>query len=315
MTKFTFPLLLILLSSCSRPATELNTISQEPVFQQSLSNKSEEATPPSEPEYAGITIDQIFPITSHISAIDEDGVENERDLGAEGLTVRITRYVPVTLRRSGRSVLHFKRRSAGFWETGVGVSHLLGRERTELYVVASGPGAVCCTNYSIVDISSEKPRSVFHSEDFGTFRNPMEIFDADKDGVYELVQFDSCMRYFMDDCGSCSPEPRVVFKYDKRVRTYQPAPLLQQEFAAESMNQTEKWLKEKQDELVKNDDPVLRYELYRSALSYVVDLLHLGEEHKAWKSFKRYIDDEKVRRELKRRLSHCAYYNALEPKK
>ena len=27
-----------------------------------------------------------------------------------------------------------------------------------------------------------------------------EIFDEDGDGVYELVQFDSCLRYFKDDC-------------------------------------------------------------------------------------------------------------------
>jgi hypothetical protein len=270
---------------------------------------------PSETEYTGITIDQIFPISSYISAIDEDGAENEKDIEAGGLTVQIKRYVPLRLRRNGRNIFHFKNRPEGFWETGVGLSHLLGPERTELYVVASGPGAVCCTNYSIIDISSETPRSLFHSEDFGSFRNPMEIFDADKDGIYELVQFDSCMRYFMDDCGSCSPEPRVVFKYEKRLRTYHPAPLLQQEFAADSMSQTEKWLNEKQNELAKNDDPVLRNELYRIALSYVVDLLHLGEENKAWKFFKRYIDDETVKRELKRRLSHCSYYNALEPKR
>ena len=152
----------------------------------------------------------MFPVTASFSSIDDNGEEKEMNVSAAGYYVKIKDYVPRTLEKNGRNVFNFKPREAGrYWEAGVGVSHLTGAEKTEIYTLVSGPGAVCCTNYSIVDVSAARPRSIYLSEDFGHFRGPMEVFDSDGDGVYELVQLHSCFRYFMDDCGSCSPEPRV----------------------------------------------------------------------------------------------------------
>lgn len=58
----------------------------------------------------------------------------------------------------------------------------------------------------------------------------MEIADVDSDGVYELFHFDSCFRYFMGDCGTCLPEPKVGYKYDKDRKQYLPNGTVKQDF-------------------------------------------------------------------------------------
>lgn len=183
------------------PVVSANTLTPSP---------TPEIASEAEPKYLGTAIDQVFPPTTHISAIDNNDHEKDYSVEVAGFLLKVEEYVPRTLEHNGRAVFKFKEREAGgYWGTLVGSSQLRGSGSKEIYTVVSGPGGVCCTNYSIVNISSGRPKSIFHSEDFGGFRDPMEIFDAEGDGIYELMQFDSCFRYFMDDCGSCSPEPRA----------------------------------------------------------------------------------------------------------
>ncbi|HMO79973.1 MAG TPA: hypothetical protein PKD24_04210 [Pyrinomonadaceae bacterium] len=274
-----------------------------------------ETTLDSESEYKGVTIDQIFPITEQISAIDDDGRESYAKLEAGGHVLKIEDYVPRTLERNAEVIFKFKQREpGGYWATLAGTSHLLGPGSTQIYAVVSGPFGVCCTNYSIVDVSSGRPKSIFHSEDFGGFRNPMEIFDADGDGIYELVQFDSCFRYFMDDCGSCSPEPRAYFKYAKAKGQYLPTTGVVQDFVREGHQRSDQWLAEKFNELKRTGDIGLSLDIRRSALAHMVDLLYVGEEKRAWEVFDKYIADPKgeTRREIKKRLAGCKFYQALK---
>jgi hypothetical protein len=155
---------------------------------------------------------------------------------------------------------------------------------------------------------------IFHSEDFGDFRRPMEVFDADNDGIYELVQFDSCLRYFRDDCGSCSPEPRVYFKYRKDIGKYWPVKYVLQDFVRESFKASDKWIAEKYAEWKSTKDVGLALELHRSVVAHAADLLHVGEERQAWNLFEKYsgVVDGDDKRELKKILRHCKAYNALK---
>lgn len=309
-----FALVFLLAISCSR------TDSNAPIATvPALANPSRTATiaQPDEPspDYPGKTIDDIFPITAHYSAIDDDGREKEMAVDVAGFSEVVRNYVPVDLRKNGRIEFRFKKREVeGYWGTLVGLAHLRGPNQSEIYTVVSGPGGVCCTNYSIVDISSSKPRSIFHSEDFGSFRNPMEIFDAEGDGVYELVQFDSCFRYFMDDCGSCSPEPRAYFKYDRRSHEYKPTAGLIQDFVKQQLTETETWLKEKDEERRQTKSISIQADVQRALRAYVVDLLYVGEEKRAWQTFDKYADDsaKEVRGEIKRILRSCKFYQQLK---
>ena len=266
------------------------------------------------PEDLGVTIDQQFAILSDHGFSDENYKGKTFRVDALGMQVEVSNFAPKTIRKDSNVLFRFKTRHPNdYWSNLIGVSHLLGPNSNEIYAVSTGPGAVCCTNYWIMDVSSGKPRSIFRSEDFGNFREPMEIFDADRDGVYELVHFDSCFRYFMDDCGACAPEPRAYFKYDKNLGQYRPARGIMEDFVREGMMRTEKSVAEKFASLQDHEDPGAEFDLQKMVLSHFVDLLHVGEEKKAWVFFKKYHPNRtrKEMQEIQRRLANCKFYQAL----
>ncbi len=267
--------------------------------------------------YPGRTIDQIFPIIESHDFMEEDFKQKTYTVNAEGFQVGINNFTPKTISKNGKHLFKFITLTPREYSSNlVGISHLLGKNSKQIYVVANGPGGVCCTNYWITDVSSGTPRNIYRSEDFGSFRDPMEIFDSDGDGIYELMQWDSAFRYFMDDCGSCSPEPRAIFKYDKKTQTYLPAKGVQQDFVKEGFLKTEKWLAETFEKLKTSDDPGEELNFHRSLLAHIVDLFYLGEERKAWKTFDKYFSNDshtkKIRDEIKSRLRQSKFYQALE---
>lgn len=274
--------------------------------------------PPGEPvnEYPGKTIDQIFPLNVENDFSRGNGERTHYKLSQAGFDINVFGFAPDSLAKNGKELLRLRTDSEkeSYHSIALGQAKLTGEDSDQIYMVSLGPGAVCCTNYWIVDITSRKPRLIFRSEQFGSFRDPMEIFDADGDGIYELMQFDSCFRYFMDDCGSCSPEPRAYFKYDKAGRQYLPVAGIAQNFIREGHQRSDQWLAEKHDELQRTGDVGLSLDIRRSALAHIVDLLFIGEERKAWKVFDKYIDDPKgeTRREINRRLAGCKFYQSLK---
>lgn len=305
---------LSLFSSCYKETSVDSTFSDRVLA--TTPSVTPQPSPTVERKYEGTSIDEVFPIGFHVSFI-ENKEQPPTSFNIGDFTVRAKDYVPLSLEKEGKTVFRFPRRETdGYWATLAGGSQLRGKGKQELYFVVSGPGAVCCTNYTIVDVSDKMPRKIFHSEDFGRFRNPMEVFDADNDGIYELVQFDSCLRYFKEDCGSCSPEPRVYFKYRADRRSYWPAKGVLQDFVRKGFAQTETWIGEKYSEWRKTKDVAIELDLRRSLIAHVADLLHVGEEQKAWAQFRLYPEllDASDRKELTKRLRECRAYRALKEK-
>jgi len=334
MGKITFTLMFLLLQlGCQNQNISYNNLENtnsafqtQTAAENSISNVSDENQKSdaeiTETTYPGITIDQKFLIIEHHDFTENDLKEKDFKekiylVNAEDFQVTVKNFTPKTISKNGKTIFNFKTLyPSGYWSSLVGVSHLLGENSKEIYVIANGTGGVCCTNYWITDVSSETPKNIFRSEDFGSFRDPMEIFDGDGDGIYELVQFDSAFRYFMDDCGSCSPEPKAVFKYNKKTGTYLPAKGIQQDFVKESFSETEKWLAETFEKLKTKEDVGEELNFRRSLLAHVVDLLYFGDERKAWKIFDKYFsedsDKEKIRAEIKKRLQESKFYQALK---
>ena len=275
----------------------------------------EETTTEVEEPYPGQTIDTIFPpnpknITDFMDS-ERDGTA--REFEQSGFTITTKDFMPVGLTKSGKQILRFKTKNEQDTYRGFlsGESKLLGPDSKQIYVVSLGPGGPCCTNYWIVDISTPKPRTIFRSEEFGSFREPMEIFDADGDGIYELVQFDTTFRYMNDDCGSCTPEPRAYFKYDPAKKQYLPTTGITEDFVKKYLRRTDEWLIEKQAKLDTGGDPTTALEIQRGALSYMADLLFIGEEKKARSIFDKYIHDADIKAELDFRLAHSKFYQYI----
>ncbi len=327
MKKFSFALIFLLSQfACqNRPVSDESSKTINPSAQifsiktnSDISNKTtDNEAQKVEKMYPGVTIDQKFPIIEGHDFREADFKERTYSVKAENFEVSVKKFAPLTISKDGKTIFDFTTRYPNEYHSNlVGISNLLGKNSKELYVVALGPGGVCCTNYWITDVLGRAPRNIFRSEDFGSFRDPMEIFDADGDGIYELMQWDSAFRYFMGDCGTCSPEPRAVFKYDKRTRTYIPATGIQQDFVKENFLQTQKWIVESFEQLSKEQIPELEVEYNRRFLDHIVDLFYLGEEKKAWKTFDKYYigysGKEEVRAEIKKRLQNSKFYQALK---
>ncbi|MCW5960127.1 MAG: hypothetical protein KIS76_08180 [Pyrinomonadaceae bacterium] len=287
-----------------------------------------ESEPSPEPTlpYPGKSIDQVFPILFERSRTNEEEIDSEKySFKIDRYAIQFDQLTPISITTGTKMLSKFNARSKGeYSSTLAGKSKLLGANSNEIWVVATGPGAVCCTNYWIFDISNPNPRLIFRSEDYGMFRNPMEVFDADGDGRYELVQFDSAFRYFMDDCGSCSPEPRAIFKYDKKLGKYIPAKNIQQDFVKTYFRESEKWILESFEKLKnfeQNDETetqeylTLKQDYRRGFLNHIVDTFYLGNNRKAWAMFEKYYigfnEKREVRAEIKNRLRHSKFYQAL----
>jgi len=274
---------------------------------------------PSEVEepYPGKTIDEIFPANPKNITDFMDSARGgiAREFEQSGFTITTKDFMPVGLSKSGKQILRFKTKNEQDTYRGFlsGESKLLGPDSRQIYVVSMGPGGPCCTNYWIVDISTPKPRTIFRSEDFGSFREPMEIFDADGDGIYELVQFDTTFRYMNDDCGSCTPEPRAYFKYDPVKKQYLPTTGITEDFVQKYLQSTDEWLAEKQAKLDSGEAEVAtELDIQRGASAHTADLLFIGEEKKAWQVFDKYVHDPKIKADIDFRLAHSKFYQYIK---
>lgn len=330
--KHLFLLLIVLLHiACAAPAVTDNV----PVEARqnvgtgsgSASYPEPEKTPGAEPEtlqattseYPGKTIDQIFPVIADYDFTDEHLKNAAHSVSAEGFDVNFQGFTPLSISKDGKKVFQFKPLFPGEYSfLLVGASSLLGPDSKQIYTVGVGPGTVCCTNYWITDISSGIPREIFRSEEFGGFRDPMEIFDAEGDGIYELVQYDAAFRYMMDMCGACGPEPRAVFKYDKRAGKYLPAPGKLPDFAMETLQDSWDHLREMHLKAEAGDWSASQ-ELSNSLLSYVVQTMYVGKEKEAWTIFEEYYPEKeskaRARKELKERIKGSKYLAALRKSK
>lgn len=267
-----------------------------------------------EKKYPGKMIDEVFPIQFERSFIDK-GIDKEVvTTQVDDFELKTRGFTPISLSQHKEEIFYFRPTSyEGYWSNLAGTASLLGRDAKQIYLVATGPGAVCCTNYWIVDVSLKKPRLIFSSEAYGRFRDAMEVFDSDNDGVYELVQFDSCFRYFMEECGTCTPEPRVVFKYDSRYQKYLPAAGIMQDFVKEAMLNTEKDIKEKYEAWKNGKDDNLKFDLHGIVLDHAVQLMHFGKEKEGWRFLKTYdpLYDRKLEKEVQGRLKGCLFFKHL----
>jgi len=281
-----------------------------------ITESTPEPTPdPDDQEaYPGISIGEKFP-PAVLYSFDADKINESTSFDLAGYTVNFQKYAPLSLTQNGNVIFRFKKREeAGYWAMSAGTAHLTGLESNQIYVDVNGTAAICCNNYSIIDVGSGKPRSIYHSEDFGNFRGSMEIFDEDGDGIYEIVQMDSCLRYFNDDCGSCSPQPRAYFKYDRTKRQYLPATGVVQDFIRNGFVRSDKWLSEQQAEMKRSGDKYIQYDINRAAIAHTADLLYVGDPVRAWNVFDEYVDDPdgQIKRELNKRLSECKFYQYIK---
>jgi hypothetical protein len=257
-----------------------------------------------EKPYPGRRNDEVFPSIAEHSFSEPEFEGKRYSVVMDKLRVNIQNFAPKSISRNNQTLMRFQTGSnANYNSNRVGKSHLLGSHSNEIYVGANN-GGICCGEDWIVDITNGKPRIIFHSDDWGYFYGGLEVFDADGDGIYEIVDFDASFRYVASLLGVSSPQPRAVFKYDRRLRRYVPAPELQQGFVKQGMAENEKWIRRRYLKL-KSEPEAYPEQFIINLISQVVDLFFQGKERQAWNMLNRYCPPDKlnsIRAELRERV-------------
>ena len=118
---------------------------------------------------------------------------------------------------------------------------------------------------------------------------------------------------------------REHFKYDKKSQTYLPAKIFSRTLLKSIFWKLEKWIHEsfkklekfeKTEETENQEYISLLLDYNRRFLDHIVDILYLGDENEAWKTFDKYYngynEKEKVRAKIKNRLRQSKFYQALK---
>jgi hypothetical protein len=268
---------------------------------------------PKETPYPGRELDQVFPFIAEHTFGEDALVGKPYSVAVDDLQVNFQNFAPKSISRNRQTLLRFNPdRGTEYISNWVGKSHLLGERSKEIYVSA-GNGGICCGEDWVADVTNGRPRIIFHRDEWGYFYGSLEIFDADGDGVYEIEDTDASFRYIAGLLGASSPQPRAVFKYDRRLRRYVPAPGLQQDFVKQSMAAGERWIIDASRGL--DTKPASTPEQFKVILiSQVVDLLFQGKARQAWSRLNRYCarDELKsVRAELRGQVRKSPYLRAI----
>lgn len=318
--KLTTLICLFLMAACQgarRPGTEWPRTRGEETDAASTPMPTPDATADSahqEKAYPGRRIDEVFPLIAKHDFSESEFESKRYSVAVDQLRVNVQDFAPKSISRNSQTLMRFQTGpNTEYNSNWVGRSHLLGKRSTEIYVFAAN-GGICCGEDWIVDITRGRPRVIFHSDDWGYFYGGLEVFDADGDGIYEIVDSDASFRYVANLLGVSSPQPRAVFKYDRQSRRYVPAPELQQDFVKQGMAENERWLREKYRKL-KTEPETYPEQFIINLISQVVDLFFQSKERQAWALLKRYCPPDQlksIRAELREKVRRSPYLQAIK---
>jgi hypothetical protein len=132
-----------------------------------------------------------------------------------------------TIKRKGAVLARLRNgeNSAGLESTRFGLFPFLGNHTQQLIVEQYTGGAHCCSIYTIYDLYP-RFRLIFSSKKYpvGDGFDALIPVDLDSDGIYELPQRIMTFDYFDDFAYVESPDPKVVFHYDRKTKIHARQP-------------------------------------------------------------------------------------------
>ena len=187
--------------------------------------------------------------------------------------------------------------------TDFGLFSFLGGGTKQLAVSQTVPRG---GRHWVVDLSSDG-RVIFDSGDYGVGREEFSVIDIDKDGVYEISLPVTAFYMFENMYMAETPLPEIIFKYDRKARTYFPANPAVQDYALRGIEDEIKQLNPNNERnyLLKRLDIVLRY-------------IYVGREQEAWAFFDREYrlpDREEMKSKIKAGLKDEGVYKYLYGKR
>lgn len=135
-------------------------------------------------------------------------------------------------------------------------------------------------------------RVLFDTEAFGGSRQELWLEDIDKDGTYELemVTF-GCTSIGLPYNLLCTPQPVIIFKYNKKADKYLPANHLLQSYALAKIEKRIGQLKTTSEQPSITDNKAFEVGVYfREMTEIFLDFIYAGKEQQAWGFFDKYYN-------------------------
>jgi hypothetical protein len=156
-------------------------------------------------------------------------------------------------------------------------------------------------------------RVLFDTNDFGGSRQDIWITDIDKDGTYELkVVTYGCISIGLEYNLLCTPQPEIIFKYDKKTDKYLPANHLLESYALEGIAERIGRLKPTSEKpSITNSKAVEECVDFREMTEIFLDFIYAGKENQAWAFFDKFYnlpDRKKVKVSIKKALRKDPIY-------
>jgi hypothetical protein len=196
----------------------------------------------------------------------------------------------------------------GHDSTFFGLFNLLGRKDKQLIVVQFTGGLHCCYQYWIYELRP-RFRLIFDGTKYwiGDGFDSLAFQNLNRDGTYEFTQRIITFDYFLD-CYTCTPQPSMIFAYNRRVHKYLPA---NDRFTSRALREARadvKKLKEMAAAPEANQDPVaIDYYSFEVLLSYI----YAGKEKQGWKLCNQFSSCGYWRRPVRKILRTDALYHFL----
>lgn len=222
----------------------------------------------------------------------EDLCSSGDSLNYKGVTVTRTydggRASTVTISRGGKILAGGMK---GEGRSCMALAPLLGNGKQQLIIEQFSGGAHCCGAYWVYELYP-RVRRIFDGTrwDIGDGFDEMEFSNLDGGRELEFVQKILTFDYFEDMCYAESPEPKIIFKYDRRKMMYYPANnrlpsvalkgIREKIEAIRSENKRAKIVNKKgSDEFIALS--TYRWDMYDILLAYI----YAGKEREAWKFY------------------------------
>lgn len=195
-----------------------------------------------------------------------------------------------------------------------GLFPFLGGTEQQLVIMQYSGGLHCCWSYWIYDlVGYDEPRVIFDSTEYPV-GYPLQVVDADNDGIAELRQHLLTFDYFGPLSHADSPFPTVVFAYDAESGRYVVGshrfPAIVLSGVEAEVARLREW----------GQEPLAQRPVHESSkrLSTALDVLlryvYAGQDQQGWRLFEElYVapDAQALGAEVRNRLEGCRVYRAL----
>lgn len=228
----------------------------------------------------------------------------------------ITETIPYSILKKGKKIIKkFEYENFSLIEPGIKLLNLLGDKEKQLFVGQVEPRAA---RFWVIRLSPEY-RVLFDSDEYGGSRDEMWIDDIDKDGVYELkVRTYGCTSIGRTFNLHSTPQPIILFKYNRKANKYLPANFLFQDYERKEIEQTISRLQPTSEKPDLTDNQSLDEGFYfREMTEVFLQYVYARREREAWAFLDKFYnlpDKNEVKSSIRAALRRDKIYRLIYSK-